>query len=68
MFEIKISSRDMHLAAYMKANGAELVAASKTDFGFVFRSTTSEAQWRINHSNSCCKRVDDELLSLKRML
>lgn len=58
----------MHLAAYMKANGAELIAANRAEFGFLFRSDIPESQWRINHSNSCCKKVDDELLSLKRML
>jgi hypothetical protein len=64
--EIKIISRDMHLAAYMKANGAELVAVQNKSF--IFKSELEESAWRLKHSNSCCKRVDDELLALKRMI
>lgn len=66
VFEIKISSRDMHLASYMKVNGAELICVR--DKQFIFRSEMDEQQWRIKHSSCCCKRVDDELLSLKRMI
>ena len=66
MVQIFIKSREMHLAAYMKANGANLIGL--TDRVFLFQSTETEMEWRLQHGNSCCKRVDDELLTLKRML
>jgi hypothetical protein len=50
----------------MKANGAELIDVK--DRTFIFTSHIGERMWRLQHSNSCCKRVDDELLTLKRMM
>ena len=64
--EVKISSKELNLAAYMKANGANLVAVNGGQF--VFDTHHPETEWRVKHSNSCCVKVDNELLSLKRMV
>jgi hypothetical protein len=64
--EVKISSRELNLAAYMKANGATLTAF--VGGVFVFNTEDSESQWRVRHSNSCCVKVDNEMLTLKRMI
>lgn len=64
--EVKISSRELNLAAYMKANGATLVAYNSGTF--IFNTPVSETEWRVKHSNSCCIKVDNEMLTLKRMI
>ena len=66
MFNVSIGSKDMHLAAYMKANGAELQSVTDNKFNFI--TDMKESDWRVKHSNSCCRVVDNELLSLRRML
>lgn len=58
--------KDLHLAAYMKYNGAEF-----TDFDkgcFVFASEKNENEWRVLHSKSCCRGVDVELINLRKFL
>ena len=65
MFEIKIDSRDLHLAAYMRYNGAELVSFERGVFTFLSNKKISD--WRIEHTSSDCFKIDRELMSLKRM-
>lgn len=63
---MKIKIRNLHLAAFVKINGAQLLG---TDDGqFVFESSKTVAQWRMEHLNSCCRQVDRELLDLRRLL
>jgi hypothetical protein len=64
MTTIKI--KDLHLAAYMKFHGATFVEF-KSGF-FLFKTEVPEADWRVRHTNSCCRGVDYELLSLKKFL
>jgi hypothetical protein len=55
----------LHLAAYIKANGGQLAGVVDSDFSFV--SDRSLADWRIEHSNSCCRRVDIEMMGLREL-
>jgi hypothetical protein len=63
-FEIRV--RDLHLAAYMKYHGAEFLGF-KSEL-FEFSSEFTEAEWRVKHSNSCCRGVDAELINLRKFL
>jgi hypothetical protein len=58
--------KDLHLAAYMKYHGA--VFTEYRSGYFWFETDLSESEWRVRHSNSCCRGVDFELLSLKKFL
>lgn len=62
----KIETRELHLAAYMKASGASFQGHEGGNF--VFLSEKSLSEWRVAHSNSCCRRVDLELISLRKFL
>jgi hypothetical protein len=55
----------LHLAAYIKANGGQLAGIVDSDFSFV--SDRPLAEWRIEHSNSCCRRVDIEMIGLREL-
>ena len=57
---IQISKRELHLAAYAKANGATLLDYKSGMF--VFESQMSEVEL---HSNSEALKVDRELFTLK---
>jgi len=61
---IEISRKELHLAAYMKAHGAEFIDFSNDCF--VFNSDRPETEWRVAHINSCCLKTDTELFALKR--
>lgn len=64
MTEFKV--RQLHLAAYIKANGGELLSC--VDREFTFRSVRPLHEWEVEHSNSCCRRVDLQLIELRRFL
>jgi len=69
MNDIYISRKELHLAAFVKASGATLLDFDKTTGSFIFESdTTTEKQFRINHTNSCCRKTDVELFQLKKFL
>lgn len=61
--QIKIPRRELHLAAYIKAGGAEFIEYKMGSF--CFETDLSEAEWRVKHSNSESLRVDRELFTLK---
>lgn len=61
-----IEVKELHLAAYMKVNGGEFVKFENRRF--VFKTDKSESEWRVLHSNSCCRRVDLELIELRKFL
>jgi len=61
---IEISKSELHLAAYIKAGGAEFL--DFRDGFFVFSSNKSEIEWRVLHSNSESLKVDRELFTLKK--
>lgn len=67
MQTITVERREIHLAAYMKTQGASLVKAGP-EFGFIFETDRSLNDWRVEHSNSLALAVDRELLTLKRFL
>lgn len=58
--------KDLHLAAYMKSNGAKFLGHESKHF--VFEDTKTLGEWRVEHSNSCCRRVDLELISLRKLM
>lgn len=60
-----IKVRALHLAAYIKANGAKLLGVESGQY--IFESDRSVTEWRILHSDSCCRRVDRELLDLRKI-
>jgi hypothetical protein len=60
------SVTQLHLAAYIKANGATFTGC--VDRAFHFTSDRPLADWRVAHSNSCCRRVDGELIELRKFL
>ena len=62
----EFDTRDLHFAAYLKTNGAEFL--SYANKAFRFRSDQSVGQWRVKHANSCCRRVDLELLELRKFI
>ena len=61
---VEISKSELHLAAYIKAGGAEFL--DFRDGFFVFSSNKSEIEWRVLHSNSESLKVDRELFTLKK--
>jgi hypothetical protein len=63
---MRIKVRSLHLAAYIKTHGGLLVDVE--DDQFVFDSEKSTKEWRIEHSASCCRRVDKELIDLRNLL
>jgi hypothetical protein len=63
-YEVKV--KDLHLAAYMKFHGATFTMFQGGFF--YFESNITESEWRVRHSNSCCRGVDNELFSLKKFL
>ena len=61
---IEISKSELHLAAYIKAGGAEFL--DFRDGFFIFSSNKSEIEWRVLLSNSESLKVDRELFTLKK--
>lgn len=65
-YKITIHKREMHLAAYIKANGGELIGYKDNMFSFI--SEIPEVDWRVKHAGSDSLRVDQELLVLRRFV
>lgn len=63
---MRIKVRPLHLAAYIKTQGGVLLDIE--DEQFVFESEKSTKEWRIQHSASCCRKVDKELIDLRNLL
>lgn len=63
-FEFETS--DLHFAAYVKTNGAVLLSYEGKRFRF--RSDKAVGEWRVQHANSCCRRVDQELMQLRKFV
>jgi len=61
-----IEIRELHLAAFMKVEGAEFMRFENRKF--VFKTDKPESEWRVQHSNSCCRRVDLELIELRKFI
>ncbi|RKP44668.1 hypothetical protein [Pararobbsia silviterrae] len=62
----KFTVYELHLAAYIKSNGATFDGLDGR--GFKFTSDISVDAWKVKHSNSCCRRVDIELIGLRNFL
>lgn len=63
---MRLTVHDIALAAYLKANGAVLVEAQQ-ERTWVFESDRPASEWRLEYSNSCCRKHDRELLELRRL-
>lgn len=61
-----VAVRELHLAAFMKYNGAVFLGFKSGKF--LFTSDRNESEWRVRHSNSCCRGVDNELITLRQFL
>lgn len=62
----EFDTRQLHFAAYLKTHGAEFVGC--VDRVFKFRSTKALDVWRVEHANSEARRVDLNLIELRRFL
>lgn len=67
-FELRLTSRELHLAAYLKFRGYPLNRMDRGSFIFVLESPEHATQLRVDHSNSEALKVDRELLTLKKFL
>lgn len=63
-FELDI--RNLHLAAYIKYYGANLVRIENNKM--IFESSKSLQEWQLEHSKSDSLKIDRELLTLKRLV
>lgn len=70
MITNKYITSDIALAAYLKLKGLILVDCSRHDkFQFEFEDPNDEAQkLAIEFANSECRRFDDEMRSLKKII
>ena len=64
---MRVETRDLGLAAYMKMNGSELVDFFKPNRVFIFESDRDETAWRIEYLGSACHKHDRELMDLRRL-
>jgi hypothetical protein len=60
---MKLSTKNLGLAAFMKANGA--VFNGLEGDRFVFDTEIQASEWKLRHVNSCCRKVDIELIALR---
>lgn len=63
---MRIETRELGLAAFMKIRGAKLVEYSNRVF--VFESDRDLNVWRVEYANSCCYQHDTEVMSLRKFL
>lgn len=63
-FEIEVSH--LGLGAYVMMHGGTLVRMEGRSF--VFRTTRTANDWRIEYSNSCCMKHDSLVYELRKYL
>lgn len=64
----RVSVKKLHLAAYMQEHGATFIGFDKTSRSFLFETDKTLDAWSVQHSNSCCARVDARLINLRNYL
>lgn len=62
----QIKVKKLGLAAFMKANGATFIRVE--DGAFVFTTNRAISEWREAHNDSCCRKVDNELVYLRNLI
>jgi hypothetical protein len=62
----QVKTKQLGLAAFIRMSGAPLVEVK--DKAFVFQSDKTEAEWRVEYSNSCCMRHDTLVCELRKHL
>ena len=67
---VKMETRDLALAAYMKMHGVPLASVSSRTFEFESKEGDEKTidDWAVEYSNSCCHRHDTELVGLRKMM
>lgn len=60
---MRLSTKNLSFAAFMKANGA--IFAGLDGDRFVFDTEIPAGEWKLKHVNSCCRKVDIELIALR---
>lgn len=63
----QIDTKQLHFAAYLKAHDVTFLGLQPSG-AFRFTSERPESDWQIEHLNSCCRRVDRELIDLRKLL
>lgn len=66
MSNMRVETRKLGLAAFIKMNGGQLV---KYESGrFHLDADKTEQQWEVAYMNSCCHRHDTELVNLRKLM
>lgn len=65
---MKIQTKKLGLAAYIKMSGEKLVAADPETRLFTFESDKTANQWEVEYLNSCCHEHDSVLIQLRGLL
>jgi len=64
--DMRVETRKLGLAAYIKMNGGMLVKYEKGKFHL--DADKVERQWEVEYMNSCCHRHDTELVNLRKLM
>jgi len=63
---MRIETRKLGLAAFIKMNNGNLIEVASGKFAF--ESEKAESQWEVEYLNSCCHRHDTELINLRKLI
>ena len=63
---MRVETRKLGLAAYIKMNGGQLVKFEQGKFHI--DTDKDEQQWEVEYMNSCCHRHDTELVNLRKLM
>jgi len=63
---MRIETRKLGLAAFIKMNNGKLIEVASGKFAF--DSEKTESEWEVEYLNSCCHRHDTELINLRKLI
>ena len=64
---MRVETRDLGLAAYMKMREQKLIDFFKPNRVFIFESDRDETAWRIEYLDTQCHEHDRVLMELRRL-
>ena len=64
---MRVETKDLGLAAYMKMKGTDLVDFFKPNRIFIFESDRDETAWRLEYLSSESHEHDRVLMDLRRL-
>lgn len=64
---MRVETRDLGLAAFLKMKGVELVDYFKPNRVFIFETDRDETAWRIEYLASESHKHDTEVMNLRRL-